>query len=148
MGVKTVATNRKAFRDYQILETVEAGIMLTGPEVKSLRAGRSSLKEAFARIIQGEVILFNYHISPYVFARNQLQEPTRERKLLLHRKQIEKLRLATQAKGRALVPLKVYFTRGIAKVELGLGQGKLMHDKRQDIKKRESDRDIDRALKR
>ena len=144
-GQKTVASNRKARHDYEIIERFEAGIVLTGAEVKSLRGGRGSLAEAFGRVRDGEVWLEGMHIPPYEFAMDKSrQDPTRARKLLLHRKEIERLIGKTAERGWSLVPLRVYFTHGIAKVELGLGRGKRQFEKRQAIAEREHRREIER----
>jgi SsrA-binding protein len=145
-GQKTVVSNRRARRDYEILETVEAGIALTGAEVKSLRGGHGSLAEAFARVRGGEVWLEGMHIPPYEQAADKrTHDPIRTRKLLLHRKEIERLVGKTAERGLALVPLRVYFTHGIAKVELGLGRGKRQYEKRQAIAEREHEREMQRA---
>jgi len=146
--VKTAnITNREAKRDYFILETVEAGIQLKGSEVKSIRNGRANLKDSFARIDSGEVILYNMHISPYEQAGRFAPEPTRERKLLLHKAQIERLTGELHQKGLTLIPLKLYFKRGYAKVEIGLAKGKRSFDKREDLKRREHKREVERALR-
>ena len=145
----TVAQNRKARRDYAITETVEAGIQLQGSEVKSLRAGRGSLNEAFAAEKHGEIFLFNCHIPEYEGAgRIFNHEPTRERKLLLHRRQMSNLLGLQKRKGMALVPLRIYFNaRGIAKVELALGEGKHTYDKRETVKTRDWNRQKARLLR-
>ncbi len=144
MPQKIVCTNRKAHYLYEIEETYEAGIQLLGCEVKSLREGRANLSDSFARIVQGEVFLYNFHISPYphsLEAKNL--DPTRTRKLLLHKREIKRLAGKLQEKGYTLIPLKVYFNeRGIAKVELGLAKGKKVYDRREDIKKRELEREL------
>ena len=145
MKTKTIVRNKKAWHNYEILEKVEAGIQLLGSEVKSLREGKSSLADSFARIDRGEVILYNMHISPYSHSSSR-EEPTRSRKLLLHRREIESL-LGKVAKGLALIPLSLYFKRGKVKVELALAKGKKEFDKREAIKKREAEREI-RGLKR
>ena len=145
-GERTVATNRRARHDYAILERYEAGIVLTGGEVKSLRAGRASLAEAFARIRDGEAWLEGMHVPPYESGDKRTHEPLRPRKLLLHQHEIDELGAAQQQDRLALVPLRVYFTHGLAKVELGLGRGKRAHEKRQAIAKREHQREIERAL--
>lgn len=144
-----VAQNRKARRDYQIVETMEAGLELTGTEVKSLRAGRASLNEAFAGEKHGELFLFNAHIPVYEGASRIFNhEPGRDRKLLLHRKQMGKLLGAQKQKGMALVPLKIYFNaRGLAKLELALGEGKRSFDKRETVKQRDWDRQKGRLLR-
>jgi SsrA-binding protein len=145
-GEKTVATNRKARHDYQILERIEAGIVLTGSEVKSLRGGRASLVEAFARVRDNEVWLEGMHVPPYEQGEKRGYNPTRSRKLLLHRREIARLLGKQNEQGLALVPLRLYFTHGIAKVELGLGKGKREYEKRQSIAKREHEREMERAV--
>ena len=144
-GEKTVASNRKARHDYQILERIEAGIVLTGSEVKSLRGGRASLVEAFARVRDGEAWLEGMHVAPYEQGDTRTHQPLRPRKLLLHAGEIAKLQSLTAERGFSLVPLRVYFTHGIAKVELAVARGKRRHEKRQSIAKREAEREIDRA---
>lgn len=144
-GQRTVATNRRARFDYEILERVEAGIVLTGSEVKSLRAGRASLSDAYARLRGEEVWLEEMHIAPYEPGQKRGYEPKRPRKLLLHRAEIARLVGKTQERGLTLIPLRVYFTHGLAKVELGLGRGKRKHEKRQAIIEREQRREIERA---
>jgi SsrA-binding protein len=145
-GERTVATNRKARHDYAILERFEAGIALTGDEVKSLRGGRASLAEAFARIQDGEVWLEGMHIPAYEPGNVRAHLPVRPRKLLLHRRQIAELQAAQDLQRLTLVPLRVYFTHGLAKVELALARGKRLHEKRQAIAKREHEREIRREL--
>ncbi len=145
-GQKTVATNRRARRDYDILERVEAGIALTGAEVKSLRGGKGSLSEAFARIRNGEAWLENMHIPPYEQGEKRSYDPLRVRKLLLHRGEIERLVGKSAERGLTLVPLRVYFTHGLAKVELGLGRGKREYEKRASIAEREHRREMERAI--
>ena len=145
-GERTVASNRRARFDYAILERYEAGIVLTGGEVKSLRSGRASLSEAFARVRDGEVWLEGMHIPPYESGDKRTHVPVRPRKLLLHRREIEELEAAQQQDRLTLVPLRVYFTHGIAKVELAMGRGKRVHEKRQAIAKREHQREVDREL--
>jgi SsrA-binding protein len=145
---KIIATNRKALRDYAVLETIECGIELKGSEVKSLRAGKINLNDSFARIENNEVVLYNTHISPYEQASYLNVEPTRLRKLLLHRNQIRKLVGQVTQKGFTLVPLKIYFNeRGFVKLELALCKGKKLYDRREDIKRREADLAVRRALK-
>lgn len=146
-GIKLIGANRKARHDYEILDTVEAGIVLQGSEVKSLRLGKVNLKDSYAHIARGEVFLNNVHISPYEAANYFNHEPERVRKLLLHRKEILRLIGQTQQKGLTLVPLKLYFKRGRAKVQLGLAKGKKQFDKRHDIAKRAAQRAMDRAVK-
>lgn len=144
---KTLAQNRRASHDYFIEETYEAGMVLQGTEIKSIRAARLNLKDSHARIDNGEVVLINMHISPYEQGNRYNHDPTRTRKLLLHRKEIDKLIGLTQRDGFTLVPLKVYIKNGFAKVLIGVGKGKKKHDKRQDLKQKEMKRDIDRAMK-
>ena len=141
-GVKVVASNRKARHDYQILETIECGIVLTGDEVKSLRGGRASLTEAYARVRDGEAWLEGMHVPPYEQGDKRRHLPTRPRKLLLHRREIDKLAAEQQEQRLTLVPLRVYFTHGVAKVEIGVARGKREHEKRQSIAKREQEREI------
>ena len=136
-AAQVVATNRRARRDYEILERLEAGITLTGSEVKSLREGKGTLSEAFARVRQGEVWLENMHIAPYEQGEKRAYDPLRPRKLLLHRSEIERLVGKSAERGLTLVPLRVYFTHGLAKVELGLGRGKREYEKRDSIAARE-----------
>jgi SsrA-binding protein len=142
---RLIAQNRRASHDYFILETVETGIVLVGTEVKSLRAGKASLAEAYATIDNGEVFLRQMHIPPYVQGNRWNVDPVRTRKLLLHRSEIEKLHKAVAQKGHTLVPLKLYFSKGHAKLLLGVGKGKKSHDKRATIAERDARREIDRA---
>jgi SsrA-binding protein len=144
---KVVAQNKKANHDYSIEEAYETGIVLQGTEIKAIRAGRVNLKDAFARVQQGEVFLHNMHISPYEQGNRYNHEPLRTRKLLLHRKEISKLIGLTKEEGYALVPLKVYLKNGFAKVLLGLGKGKKKYDKREDLKKKEAKREVERAFR-
>ncbi len=143
----SVARNPRARYDYHILETHEAGIVLSGTEVKSLRHGNASIKEAFGLIRRGEVWLEGMHITPYEQGNRYNHEPVRGRKLLLHRREIERLIGATEQKGCTLVPLELYFSKGRAKVALALGKGKKVHDRREDIKRRMADREVARALR-
>lgn len=145
-GERVVATNRRARRDYQILETYECGIVLTGDEIKSLRGGRVSLAESFARVRDGEVWLEGMHVPPYESGDQRRHLPQRPRKLLLHRKQIARLVSAQQQDRLTLVPMRVYLTHGLAKLELGVGRGKRHHEKRQEIAKRDARREMERAL--
>jgi SsrA-binding protein len=145
-GEKTVASNRRARHDYAIQETLEAGIQLTGDEVKSLRGGRASLTDCYARVRDGEAWIEGMHIPPYEQGDVKRHLPTRPRKLLLHRREIAKLAAQQQEERLTIVPLRVYFTHGIAKVELGVGRGKREFEKRQSIAKRESQREIERSL--
>lgn len=145
---KLIATNRKAHRDYSILETLECGIELKGSEVKSIRATKININDSFARLENSEIILYNTHISPYEEASYLNVEPTRPRRLLLHRNQIRKLTGKLQQKGCTLIPLKVYFNdKGYAKVELAICRGKKIYDRREDIKRREVELGIRRVLK-
>lgn len=145
---KAIATNRKAHRDYTVLETIECGIELKGSEVKSIRAGRINLDDSFGRVENNKIILYNTHISPYEQASYLNVEPTRPRRLLLHRNQIRKLIGQVARRGFTLIPLKVYFSeRGFAKIELALCRGKKLYDHREDLKRREAELEIRRALK-
>jgi SsrA-binding protein len=147
-GDKPVATNRKAFHDYFIEERFEAGIMLQGTEVKSLREGRVNLQDSYASVRGSEVFLHQCHISPYSHGNIMNHDPTRVRKLLLHKAEIHKLLGKTQQKGLTLIPLRIYFSkRGYAKVELGLAKGKKLYDRRETIKAREAGREVQRAIK-
>jgi SsrA-binding protein len=146
-GEKLVATNKKAFHDYFIMEKFEAGVSLLGTEVKSIREGRINLKDSYASIRGGEAFLFNCHISPYTHGNRQNHEPTRTRKLLLQRKEIRKLIGKTQEKGLTLVPIRVYLKRGLIKIELGLARGKKLYDKRETERRKESDREARAAMK-
>jgi SsrA-binding protein len=144
---KIVCTNRKAHRDYFFMDRYEAGMVLTGTEVKSLRDGRANLKDSYAHVKGEELFLYNMHISPYRHGNIANHEPTRTRKLLMHKREIRRLIGKIQEKGLSLIPVTVYFLRGKAKVELVLAKGKRQYDKRQDIKKREQDREIEKAMK-
>jgi SsrA-binding protein len=146
-GRKVVARNKKALHEYHVLDTWEAGIVLTGPEVKSIRAGRVSLAEAFGRVDGAEVWLHGMHVSPYDPASRWNADPERPRKLLLHRQEIRRMIGAVQEKGLTLVPLDLYFKRGRAKVTLALTKGKKLYDKRQTIKERDVQRELRRAAK-
>lgn len=146
-GKKIVARNRKALHEYSVLDTWEAGLVLAGPEVKSLRDGKLSLNDAFGRVENGEVWLYNLHISPYNPASRWNLDPARPRKLLLHRREIRRLIGAVHEKGLTLVPLDVYFRRGYAKVTLALARGRKRHDKREELKRRETEREVQRALR-
>ncbi|MGH7230213.1 MAG: SsrA-binding protein SmpB [Nitrospiraceae bacterium] len=145
---KVVATNRKAFFDYAIEEKFEAGIVLKGTEVKSIRDGKVNLKDSYASVDHGEVMLHNCHISPYSHGNLMNHDPVRPRKLLLHRKEINKLLGKTQQKGLTLIPLRIYFSpRGQAKVEIALAKGKKQYDRREATKEREAGREVERAMK-
>ncbi len=143
-----VATNRKARHEYEILDTIEAGIVLTGTEVKSLRAGRCSIQEGFAVVRRGEATLKGVHIAPYQQGSIHNADPLRDRRLLLHRREIRRLATQLQERGRTLVPLRIYFSRGYAKVELGLAKGRATYDKRRKLRDEDEKRRTDEALKR
>ncbi|MFW6080252.1 MAG: SsrA-binding protein SmpB [Gemmatimonadota bacterium] len=146
-GKKIVARNRKARHEYEILESWEAGLVLTGPEVKSVRAGKVGLAQAFGHVENGEVWLYDMHISPYDPASRWNADPTRPRKLLLHRHEIRRLIGAVKEKGLTLVPLELYFRRGYAKVRIALARGKKLHDKRETLKRRAMERDVEREMR-
>lgn len=146
--IKTISTNRKAFHDFHIQDTLEAGICLVGTEVKALRQGKANLKDSYGVIKKEEIFLLNCHISPYSHGNIMNHEPLRTRKLLLHKKEIVKLEIKLVQKGYSLVALKLYFNeKGKVKVQLGLAKGKRVYEKRESIKERESQREIQRALK-
>lgn len=145
--MKIVCQNRKAYHDYHIEETYEAGAALMGTEVKSLRAGKANLQDSYVILKDGEVFLFNAHISPYSHGNIMNHDPLRTRKLLLNRKEIERLRGKMIIKGYTLIPLKIYFKGSFAKVEIGLAKGKAKYEKRESIKEREAKREIDKAMK-
>jgi SsrA-binding protein len=147
-GEKDVAVNRRAYHDYFIDEKYEAGVMLTGTEIKSVRNGRANLRDGYVRIDGNEAWLENVHISPYAQGNVMNQEPVRPRKLLLHRKEISSLIGKVKQKGYTLVPLRVYITRNRAKVEIGLARGKRQYDKREAIAARDAKREIERAMRR
>ncbi|MFO1444568.1 SsrA-binding protein SmpB [Bacillus sp. Bva_UNVM-123] len=144
---KMISQNKKAYHDYSIEETYEAGIVLQGTEIKSIRAGRVNLKDSYARIDKGEVFLIGMHISPYEQGNRYNHDPLRTRKLLLHNKEISKLIGETKEAGYALVPLKLYLKNGYAKVLIGLAKGKKKYDKREDLKKKEAKREVERAFR-
>ena len=146
-GIRLIANNKKAFHDYFIEDTFEPGISLAGTEVKSLRMGKCSIKEAFVRIEKGEVCIYGMHISPYEKGNIFNKDPLRVRKLLLHRYEINKLEGKLKEKGLTLVPLKVYFKDSLVKVEIGLARGKKLYDKRQDIAKKDQRREAERDFK-
>jgi SsrA-binding protein len=145
---KTITVNRKAYHDYHILESLEAGLALKGTEIKSIRNGRVNIRDAYARAEHGELWLFNAHIAGYQSGSHYNHEPNRPRKLLLHRREIDYVAGLSNRKGLTLVPLKLYIKRGIAKLELGVAKGKRQYDKREAIARRETDREIERSLKR
>jgi SsrA-binding protein len=147
-GRKVIASNRRARHEYTIEDVFEAGLVLTGTEVKSLREGRASLADGFGQITDGEAWLHNVHIPEYVRGTWTNHEPRRTRKLLMHRKEIDKLAAATRERGLTLIPLSLYFSGGRAKIELGLARGKRTYDKRHDLAERDAAREVDRALRR
>jgi SsrA-binding protein len=144
---KTVVSNRKARYEYEIVDQVEAGLVLVGSEVKSLRAGRANLGDAYARVIKGEVWVIGMHISPYKEATSQNHDPLRERKLLLHRSEIKKLFRRVDEKGFTLIPLRLYFRKNIAKIELGIARGKRQYDKKVAIAQKDAKREMEREQK-
>jgi SsrA-binding protein len=146
-GIKPVASNRKAYHDYFIEETFEAGLALVGTEVKSLRAGRINLRDSYAEVRDGELYLVGVHISPYEQGTVWNHDPLRTRKLLLHRKEIARIAGRVNERGFAVVPTKVYFKDGRAKVEIGLARGKKLYDKRADLARKDAQRDVERSLK-
>jgi SsrA-binding protein len=145
--IESIAKNRRARHDYTIIDTWEAGLVLTGSEVKSLREGKANLSDAYGIVRDGEIYLINLHISVYERASYNNHEPTRTRKLLLHKREIGRLIGAIERQGLTLIPLELYFKRGIAKVAIALGKGKKQHDKREDAKARDADREIARAVR-
>lgn len=146
-GTKVIARNKKAFHDYHIEEQYEAGIVLTGTEIKSIRQGRVNLKDSYARIDKGELFIFGMHISPFEQGNRFNVDPTRTRKLLMHKKEIDKLLGLTKVKGYTLVPLDVHLRNGFAKIQLGLAKGKKLYDKRAVAAKRDAEREIRRKIK-
>jgi len=147
MGIKVVATNRKARHDYFLLDTYEAGIVLLGSEIKSIRAGQVSIKEAYVRVDGEEAWLVDAHIAPYIQANRYNHDPRRQRKLLLHKKEIQRLYDEVRKKGTTIIPTRVYLKDGRAKVEIASARGKRKYDKRQDIAKRDAQREIERQLR-
>lgn len=148
MGIKVIGSNKKAFHDYFIEDVYEAGVVLAGTEVKSLRDGKVNLKDAFCRIKDGEVFINNMHISPYAHGnRENPEDPTRMRKLLLHKEEIVKMTRKVDERGFALVPTKIYFKDSRVKIEIGLARGKKLHDKRETLKRKEADREVEKVLK-
>ncbi len=146
-GSSVITVNRKAYHNYHIQESIEAGIVLKGSEIKSIRAGKVNLSDAYARPENGELWLYNSHIAPYDAASYNTHEPLRPRKLLLHRKEIDILTSKVVQKGLTLVPLKLYIKHGMAKLELGVAKGKKVYDKREAIARRDAEREVERALK-
>ncbi|PLX90483.1 MAG: SsrA-binding protein [Desulfuromonas sp.] len=147
MGIKIIATNKKAYHEYYIEETYEAGMVLTGTEVKSLRLGNVNIKESFCRIMRGELFINNMNISPYEQGNRENHDPTRIRKLLLHKAEIDKLIRKVEEKGLSLVPTKIYFKNGYVKLEVGVARGKKLHDKRESLKKKQADREMAKIFK-
>ena len=147
MGEKLICNNKKAYNDYFIEEKFEAGMVLKGTEVKSLRMGRANLNDSFALVKSGEAFLHNFHISPYDFGNRENHDPDRMRKLLLHKKEITKLFSKVREQGYSIVPLRIYFKDGLVKVEMGLAKGKKLYDKREDMKQKDMKRDVSQALK-
>ncbi len=147
MGIKIIANNKKAYPEYFIEEVYEAGIVLQGTEVKSLRLGNVNIKESFCRIKNGEVFINNMNISPYEQGNRENHDPTRVRKLLLHKAEIAKLTRKVEEKGLTLVPTKIYFKDSRAKLEIGVGRGKKLHDKRETLKRKQAEREIAKEIK-
>ncbi len=147
MGEKLICNNKRAYHDYFIEEKLEAGLVLQGTEVKSLRAGKTNLNDSFMLVRDGEAFLHNLHISPYDFGNRQNHQIDRNRKLLLHRKQIDRLYGRIREQGYSIIPLRLYFKDGLVKVEIGLAKGKKLYDKREDMKKKDSQREVSHALK-
>ncbi len=147
-GIKLIANNKKAYHDYFVDQTIECGIALVGTEVKSLRLGQCSIKESFCQIKNGQVMIYGMHINPYEKGNIFNKDPLRDRKLLLHRAEIQKLSGKLQEQGYALVPLRVYLKRSLVKVEIGLCRGKKLYDKRDDMKKRAQKRELEKEFKR
>jgi len=148
MPGKTLVSNRRARREYFIEESYEAGLVLTGSEIKSIRAGRANLQDSYVTIRDGEAWLVNSHVSPYKQASQENHEPKRDRKLLLHRRQIDRLVGSIQTKGYTIIPLRIYLKNNRAKVEIALAKGKKLYDKRDDLAKRQAQRDMERAMRR
>jgi SsrA-binding protein len=147
MGEKLICNNKKAYHDYFIEEKFEAGMVLQGTEVKSLRNGKANLNDSFALVKNGEAFLHNLHISPYAFGNRENHDPDRMRKLLLHKAQIVKLFAKIREQGYSFIPLRIYFKDGLVKVELGLAKGKKLYDKREDMKEKDHKRDMAQAMK-
>lgn len=147
MGEKLICNNKKAYHDYFVEEKFEAGMVLYGTEVKSLRQGKANLNDAFVQIRSGEAFLNNLHISPYEFGNRENQDPDRLRKLLMHKKEIIKLFSKIREQGYTVIPLRLYFKNGMVKAEIGLAKGKKLYDKREDLKKKDHKREVDQAMK-
>lgn len=145
--IKIVTTNRRAYHDYHISETYEAGIELVGSEVKSIRQGRVSIQEAYAAVEDGEVWVHSMRINPYEQASHEKHDPDRKKRLLLHKREIRKLKVKTQERGFTLIPLRLYFRKNLAKLEIGLARGKKLYDKREALKKKEDSRRMERGLR-
>jgi len=146
-GEKPICQNKTAWRNYAIEDTYEAGIVLQGTEVKSLREGRANMKDSYARVTNGEVFVYDLHISPYSHGNRSNHDPLRVRKLLLHKQEIKRLYGKTRERGLALIPLKLYFKNGKVKIEIGVSKGKKLHDRRDDLKRKSDQRDMERAIK-
>ena len=146
-GDRVVTSNRRAFHDFHILETIEAGIVLTGTEIKSIRDGKATIAEAYARIEDGELWLIGSNVAPYSHGNRANHEPNRPRKLLVHRRELERLRAAVEQRGLTLIPLRLHLKQGLAKLDLGVARGKKLYDKRDAEADRQSRRDVDRALR-
>lgn len=144
MAIKLICQNKKAQHEYFISERYEGGIVLTGGEVKSLRQNKASLTDAYARIIDNEIVIYNMHISPYPYTHQEAPDPKRRRKVLMHRQEIRRLSVKVKEKGFSLIPTKLYFKDSWAKVELGLAKGKKLYDKRESLKKKDEEREMDR----
>lgn len=147
-GIKIVALNKKARFEYEIIQTEEAGVVLSGAEVKAIRAGQLNITESYVRVVNSELFLLGCRIEPYSHSTDPNYDPSRQRKLLMKRKEIEKLAVQQTVKGLTLLPLKVYLKKGLVKIEIGVGRGKKLHDKREDIKRREAERALARAMRR
>jgi SsrA-binding protein len=146
-GDRVVTSNRRAFHDFHILETVEAGLVLTGTEIKSIRDGKANIAEAYARMENGELWLIGSHVAPYTHGNRANHDPDRPRKLLVHRRELNRLRAAVEQRGLTLVPLRLHLKQGLAKIDVGVARGKKLYDKRDTEAERQSRRDVDRALR-
>ncbi len=146
-GDRVVTSNRRAFHDFHILETIESGIVLTGTEIKSIRDGKATISEAYARIDNDELWLIGSHVAPYTHGNRSNHDPDRPRKLLVHRQELDRLRVAIEQKGLTLIPLRLHLKQGLAKVDIGVARGKKLYDKRATEAERQSKRDVDRALR-
>jgi SsrA-binding protein len=146
-GDRVVTSNRRAFHDFHILESIEAGIVLTGTEIKSIREGKATISEAYARLENGELWLIGSHVAPYSHGNRSNHDPDRPRKLLAHRRELDRLRVAVEQKGLTLIPLRLHLKQGLAKIDIGVARGKKLYDKRATEAERQSRRDVDRALR-